>query len=44
VWIDPPRARWVVLLTNRVHPTRANEGIKQLRPAIHDAIVAALEG
>ena len=43
IWIDPPRARWVVLLTNRVHPTRANEAIKQFRPAIHDAIVAALE-
>lgn len=44
IWIDPPRARWVVLLSNRVHPTRANEAIKQLRPAIHDAIVAALDG
>jgi CubicO group peptidase (beta-lactamase class C family) len=42
-WIDPARARWVVLLTNRVHPTRANEAIKQFRPAIHDAIIAALE-
>ena len=44
IWIDPPRARWVVLLSNRVHPTRANEAIKQLRPALHDAIVAALDG
>jgi CubicO group peptidase (beta-lactamase class C family) len=44
IWIDAPRARWVVLLTNRVHPTRANEAIKQFRPAIHDAIVAALDG
>jgi serine-type D-Ala-D-Ala carboxypeptidase len=43
VWIDPPRARWVVLLSNRVHPTRANEQIKRFRPAIHDAIVAALD-
>ena len=33
IWIDPPRARWVVLLSNRVHPTRANDAIKQLRPA-----------
>jgi len=40
---DPPRARWVVLLSNRVHPTRANDRIKQLRPALHDAIVAALD-
>ncbi len=44
LWIDPPRARWVVLLSNRVHPTRANDAIKQLRPALHDAIVAALDG
>ncbi len=43
LWIDPPRARWVVLLSNRVHPTRANERIKQLRPALHDAIVSALD-
>lgn len=43
LWIDPPRARWVVLLTNRVHPTRANEAIKQFRPAIHDAIALALD-
>ncbi len=44
VWIDPAQARWVVLLSNRVHPTRANEEIKQLRPVLHDAIVAALDG
>lgn len=44
LWIDPPRGRWVVLLSNRVHPTRANEAIKAFRPALHDAIVAALDG
>jgi CubicO group peptidase (beta-lactamase class C family) len=44
LWIDPPRARWVVLLSNRVNPSRQNERIKQFRPAIHDAIVAALDG
>jgi CubicO group peptidase (beta-lactamase class C family) len=43
IWIDPPRARWVVLLSNRVHPTRANHAIKQLRPQLHDAIVSALD-
>jgi CubicO group peptidase (beta-lactamase class C family) len=42
LWIDPPRARWVVLLSNRVHPSAANEAIKGFRPALHDAIVAAL--
>ncbi len=43
IWIDPARARWVVLLSNRVCPTRANEAIKQLRPRLHDSIVAALD-
>jgi CubicO group peptidase (beta-lactamase class C family) len=44
IWIDPARARWVVLLSNRVHPTRANEAIRSFRPQIHDAIAAALDG
>jgi CubicO group peptidase (beta-lactamase class C family) len=43
IWIDPPRRRWVVLLSNRVEPSRANERIKQFRPALHDAIVESLE-
>ena len=32
----------MVLLTNRVNPTRANEKIRQVRPAVHDAIFQAL--
>jgi CubicO group peptidase (beta-lactamase class C family) len=43
LWMDPPRGRAVVLLSNRVEPTRNNERIKQVRPALHDAIVAALD-
>jgi CubicO group peptidase (beta-lactamase class C family) len=39
LWIDPERELEVVLLTNRVHPTRENQGIRQFRPAIHDLIV-----
>ena len=42
IWVDLPRGRWVVLLTNRVHPTRWNQEIKSFRPALHDAIVRAL--
>jgi CubicO group peptidase (beta-lactamase class C family) len=42
LWIDPERKAFVVLLTNRVHPTRANEKIKQVRPALHDAVFEAL--
>ena len=43
IWIDPPRRRWVILLSNRVHPSRANESIKALRPRLHDAVVEALD-
>jgi CubicO group peptidase (beta-lactamase class C family) len=42
LWIDPERGLFVILLTNRVNPTRANEKIRQVRPALHDAILAAL--
>lgn len=44
IWIDPPRARYAVLLSNRVYPSRANEAIKRLRPALYDAIADALDG
>jgi len=43
IWIDPSRELFVVLLTNRVYPTRDNEKIAQVRPAVHDAVVQALE-
>ncbi|MGC2617846.1 MAG: serine hydrolase domain-containing protein [Acidobacteriaceae bacterium] len=42
LWIDPDQALAVVLLTNRTWPDRANDAIRQIRPAFHDAIVAAL--
>ena len=42
LWIDPENDVYVVLLTNRVHPTRANEAIKHVRPAVHDAVVGEL--
>jgi len=42
LWIDPEKDVYVVLLTNRVYPTRANEAIKQVRPAVHDAVLAEL--
>jgi CubicO group peptidase (beta-lactamase class C family) len=55
LWIDPPRRRWVVLLSNRVYPSVSNaedrrksqegqDAIRPFRPALHDAIVAALDG
>jgi serine-type D-Ala-D-Ala carboxypeptidase len=44
IWVDPTRELEVVLLSNRVHPTRRNEAIKQFRPLIHDVIYEALIG
>lgn len=38
LWIDPDRELIVVLLTNRVHPTRQNDAIKQFRPVLHDRV------
>jgi beta-N-acetylhexosaminidase len=42
MWIDPDRDLFVVLLTNRVHPTRENQKIAQVRPALHDAVMESL--
>jgi serine-type D-Ala-D-Ala carboxypeptidase len=42
LWIDPERAIYIVFLSNRVHPSRANDRIKQVRPALHDAILESL--
>ncbi len=38
LWIDPSCRLEVVLLSNRVHPTRRNERIRQFRPHIHDVV------
>lgn len=43
LWIDGERDLYVVLLSNRVHPTRDNEAIRQFRPRFHDAVVDAIE-
>ncbi len=42
IWIDPERQLFVILLTNRVHPSRDNLLIRQVRPAVADAVVRAL--
>ena len=44
LWIDPANDLYVVLLTNRVHPTREGEGIQDVRRSLHDAIVTSLQG
>jgi CubicO group peptidase (beta-lactamase class C family) len=42
LWIDPDRRLFLILLTNRVHPTRENDAIRKVRPALADAVVRAL--
>ncbi len=39
LWIDWERDLYIALLTNRVHPTRENEAIRQIRPQIHDLVM-----
>ncbi len=38
IWVDKESKLFVILLSNRVHPTRANKKISEFRPIIHDAI------
>ena len=42
LWVDPEQDVFVILLTNRVYPTRDNQKIAALRPAFHDAVMTAL--
>lgn len=42
VWVDPDRDLFVCLLTNRVHPSAENLGIKPFRIEFIDAVVDAL--
>jgi CubicO group peptidase (beta-lactamase class C family) len=42
LWWDLEKHCHVVLLTNRVHPNRNNDKIKQFRPNIHDLIMQAI--
>ena len=42
IWMDPERDLFVILLTNRVYPARENNLIREVRPAVADAMVRAL--
>jgi CubicO group peptidase (beta-lactamase class C family) len=39
LWIDWEKDLYVVFLTNRVHPTRANEALVAMRAKLHDAVM-----
>jgi CubicO group peptidase (beta-lactamase class C family) len=43
LWIDWERDVYVVLLTNRVHPTRDNNRLRAIRPAFHDAVIEEID-
>ena len=42
LWIDWERDLYVVILTNRVHPTRSNERFVPMRARVHDAVIEDL--
>jgi CubicO group peptidase (beta-lactamase class C family) len=42
MWMDPERDLFVILLTNRVHPTRENNAIRAVRAQVADAVARAL--
>lgn len=42
IWIDPERGLFVILLTNRVNPTRRNMRHEALRRAVADAVQASI--
>ena len=42
LWIDLERGRHVLLFSNRVHPARDNDAIRDFRPVIHDLINQSL--
>jgi CubicO group peptidase (beta-lactamase class C family) len=42
IWIDPARDVFVILLSNRVDPTRANNKIGRVRVALADAVMSTM--
>jgi len=42
IWFDPDRSLFIILLTNRVNPTRANTKILQVRRRVADLVNDAL--
>jgi CubicO group peptidase (beta-lactamase class C family) len=39
IWMDLEKDLFVIILTNRVHPTRDNPKIKTYRPVLHNAVM-----
>jgi serine-type D-Ala-D-Ala carboxypeptidase len=43
IWMDPTRDLFIILLTNRVNPTRENRRIGGVRIALADAVAGAID-
>jgi len=44
IWVDPEQDLFVILLTNRVNPTRENNAIRDVRRQVADLAVGAVAG
>jgi CubicO group peptidase (beta-lactamase class C family) len=44
LWMDFDRRIAILLLTNRVHPSRENAAIRRLRPEVHDCVLEEILG
>lgn len=44
LWVDPDEALFVLLLSNRVHPTREGRGHIAVRPTLADLVHTAIQG
>jgi CubicO group peptidase (beta-lactamase class C family) len=42
IWIDLEKNITVIFLTNRIHPSRSNEKIKEFRPELHNLLMGDL--
>jgi CubicO group peptidase (beta-lactamase class C family) len=43
LWIEPNRNISIILLSNRIHPSRSNRKIRTFRKEFHAAVLEALE-
>jgi CubicO group peptidase (beta-lactamase class C family) len=43
-WLDLEKDLLIVLLTNRVYPSRSNDKIKCFRPVLHDLVMKGMHG
>lgn len=44
LWLEPTMGVDIILMTNRIHPSRSNKEIRSFRPKLHIAILEALSG